>query len=120
MPYDHSLAERIRPLLLPRAGMSERAMFGGLGFLQYGNVCCGIWKDMLIVRCGSAQTESLLQKPHTRPFDITGKAMNGWLMIEPKGIAVTEDLLRWIEIAHGFTSTLPKKGMKMKTMKEKR
>src|SRR5947207_686536 len=99
----------MRPLLLPRPGMSEKSMFGGLGFLLYGNMCCGIWKDALIVRLSREESEQALTEAHVHIFDVTGKPMKGWLLVEPGGVADDRDLLRWIERAFSFTSTLPKK-----------
>ena len=109
MAYDHTLAERMRPLLLPRAGMSEKKMFGGVGFLLYGNMCCGIWKDTLIVRLSPDEASDALKKPHARAFDITGKPMKGWLLVEAAGIKKDVDLLGWIERAVAFVSSMRKK-----------
>ena len=84
-------------------------MFGGVGFLQYGNMCIGVWKEFLIVRCGKDAHDELLAKPHVRPFDITGRAMTGWVMVEPEGIEKDADLKEWIEMAVEFVNTLPAK-----------
>ena len=45
MPYDESLAARVRPLLARKRGFDEKKMFGGVGFLLHGNMCVGVWKD---------------------------------------------------------------------------
>ena len=47
--------------------------------------------------------------PHTVPFDITGKAMKGWLMVEPGGVEGEEDLKYWIGQGVGFAQSLPPK-----------
>lgn len=109
MAYDTILADRMRPMLLPRAGMSEKHMFGGLGFLLYGNICCGIWKNMLIVRCEPQDADAFLTRPHVRPFDITGKPMRGWLLVEPEGLREDGLLLQWIERAVTHAAALPRK-----------
>jgi hypothetical protein len=109
MAYDTTLADRMRPYLLGRAGMSERSMFGGLGFLLYGNLCCGIWKDQLIIRLSPHETAGALKEKHVHVFDITGKPMKGWLLIDPAGIKKDTDLYAWIERAVSFVSTMPKK-----------
>jgi TfoX/Sxy family transcriptional regulator of competence genes len=97
------------PMILGRSGVSEKSMFGGLGYLVYGNMCCGIWKSSLIVRVGVEAATSLLKKPHAKVMDITGKPMKGWLLIQPKGFADDHALLAWINHAYDFASTLPKK-----------
>lgn len=109
MAYDTVLAERIRPFLLPRTGVIEKSMFGGIGFLINGNMCCGIWHDMLVIRLSPEEAVKALKKPHVRVMDITGKPMKGWLLVEPKGLAEDADLYGWMERAFSFASALPKK-----------
>ena len=109
MPYDSVLAERMRPYLLPRAGVSEKAMFGGIAFLVHGNTCCGIWKNLLVIRLSVDDGTKALKKPHVRVMDITGKPMKGWLFVELMGYKKDSDLYIWIEKALEFASSLPKK-----------
>lgn len=69
----------------------------------------GIWKKFLIVRLGPREGENALREPFIREFDITGRAMKGWAMMEPAGIADDLDLKSWIERSMSFVKTLPKK-----------
>lgn len=109
MAYDESLAERVRARLRRKRGFVEKKMFGGVGFLLHGNMCVGIWKDSLVVRLGPNGYDSALDEPHVRPFDITGKAMTGWVLVEPAGVADDEELQHWIDTAVRFVGTLPPK-----------
>ena len=109
MPYDEQLAERVRPLMRRRKGFSEKKMFGGVGYLLSGNMCVGVWKEYLILRVGVDHYESALSDPHAREFDITGRAMRGWVMVEPAGVEAEADLLDWIDQAVTFVRTLPAK-----------
>lgn len=109
MPYDKVLAERMRPMLLPRAGISEKNMFGGIAFLIHGNMCCGIWKNLLVIRLSVDEAAIELKKSHVRIMDITGKPMKGWLFVEPGGYKKGADLLSWVEKAFSFASSLPAK-----------
>lgn len=84
-------------------------MFGGVGFLLHGNMCVGIWKASLIVRLDPATYDEALATPHVRKFDITGRPMNGWIMVEPDGIESDRQLHEWVERSMDFVSTLPKK-----------
>ena len=52
-------------------------MFGGLAFLLNGSMCCGVHGREWIVRLDPAQTAAALAKPHTRVFDLSGRAMKG-------------------------------------------
>ena len=109
MPYSESLAERIRPTLGRHKGIEEKKMFGGVGFLLNGNMLVGVWQASLIARIGPDQYAAALKKPHVREFDITGRPMKGWIMVEPDGIEQDRQLKDWIEQATNFVETLPAK-----------
>ena len=109
MAFDETLATRIREALARKKNIEEKKMFGGIGFLLNGNMLVGVWKDSLIVRLGPDEGEVALLEPHVREFDITGKAMKGWAMVEPKGLEDDEQLTDWIKRATKFVGKLPGK-----------
>ncbi len=84
-------------------------MFGGVGFLLNGNMCVGVWKDSLIARVGPDQYTDALQRPFAGEFDITGRAMKGWVLIAPEGVDADDQLTDWIQLALAFARTLPAK-----------
>ena len=109
MPYDESLALRVRERLSRRRTFVEKKMFGGVGFLHRGNMCVGIWQDFLIVRVGPDAYRQALDEPMTKKFDITGREMTGWVMVLAEGVADDDDLQSWIDRATRFTESLPPK-----------
>jgi hypothetical protein len=108
MAYNEKLAERIRNELsgLP---FVEKKMFGGVGFLLHGNMAVGIHKENMIVRVYPDRHEDLLEKKNTRVFDITGKPMKGWLMVEPNGCRTAKQVNIWVKEGVEFALTLPPK-----------
>jgi TfoX/Sxy family transcriptional regulator of competence genes len=109
MAFSEALAERIRQRLARRKNVEEKKMFGGIGFLLNGNLLVGVWKDSLIVRLGPEEGDQALREPHVKEFDITGRAMNGWVLVEPKGVEDDEQLSGWIQRAVKFVGSLPAK-----------
>ena len=109
MAYDESLAARIREALERQAGIVEKKMFGGVCFLLNGNMLVGVWKENLIVRAGLDAYEQALAEPSVVEFDITGRSMKGWVMVEPEGLDEDEELKEWIGRAVEFVQTLPAK-----------
>jgi hypothetical protein len=95
MAYNLKLAERIRSELegIP---FVEKRMFGGVGYLIGGNMACGIHKEDLIL-------------PSAKVFDIMGKPMKGWLMVEPDGCKTKKQLSTWVKEGVEFALTLPSK-----------
>lgn len=109
MAFSESLASRIRDTLARKRGIEEKKMFGGISFLLNGNMLVGVWKDSLIVRLGPERGEEALLESHVREFDITGKPMKGWVMVEPEGVEDDDQLKEWIDRATRFVKTLPAK-----------
>jgi TfoX/Sxy family transcriptional regulator of competence genes len=109
MSFDAQLADRVRKLLSRRKGFSEKRMFGGVGFLLNDNLCSGILRSDLILRLGVDAAEDALRENGVRPFDITGRAMQGWVMVGPAGYEETDDLARWVKLAARFAGSLPAK-----------
>ncbi|MFN0050795.1 MAG: TfoX/Sxy family protein [Planctomycetales bacterium] len=109
MPYDESLAASIRKALARRKGVTEKKMFGGIGFLLHGNMLVGVWKNSLIVRLDPREYDDALQEQSVRNFDITGRPMKGWVLVEPAGVEDDDQVHAWIERAMKFVRTLPRK-----------
>jgi TfoX/Sxy family transcriptional regulator of competence genes len=108
MAYNLKLAERIRSQL-DGVPFVEKKMFGGVGFLLNGNMACGVNKDNLIVRVDPEKHVTLLKKPHVKPFDLTGKPMKGWLLVEADGVKTEKQLGAWVKDGVEFAATLPAK-----------
>jgi hypothetical protein len=49
-----------------------------------------------------------LAEPHTRVFDLTGRAMKAWVLVEPEGLAGAQ-LEKWVDRAAQFAGSLPAK-----------
>lgn len=109
MAFDESLAARIRDALARLKGVEEKKMFGGVGFLLQGNMLVGVWKDSLIARVGPDAYEDALLEAHVQEFDITGRAMRGWILVEPEGLEEDDKLQKWIQEARKFVGKLPRK-----------
>src|SRR5260370_3770818 len=109
MAFSEALAERIRQALARRKNVEEKKMFGGVGFLFNGNMLVGVWKDSLIVRLGPDEGDEALLEPHVKKFDITGRPMKGWVLVEPEGVEGDDQLSGWIERATKFVRKLPGK-----------
>ena len=108
MAYDEKLAERVRSALGRKRGLSEKKMFGGICFFLRGNMIGGIRENELILRVGDG-AEKALKRKHTRPFDITGRTMRGFVMVEPAGFRSKASLENWLKPAVANARSLPPK-----------
>jgi hypothetical protein len=109
MAFNEILAARIRDALARKKGIEEKKMFGGVGFLLNGNLLVGVWKASLVVRLGPDEGEEAMQEPHVKEFDITGRPMKGWVLVEPEGVEDDDQLSDWIQRAVKFAGKLPAK-----------
>ena len=75
-------------------------------FLLNGNPLVGVWMDSLIARVGKDAYDAALQEEHVREFDITGRPMRGWVVIDPDGIDRDLQLTHWVDQATVFVRTL--------------
>src|SRR5512138_996880 len=73
MPYDQVLAERILAKMKGMSGLTEKKMFGGVGYMLHGNMACGVIKQDMIVRLSETDFSAALKKAHVRVFDMTGR-----------------------------------------------
>jgi TfoX/Sxy family transcriptional regulator of competence genes len=110
MAYDEVLAERIRDLLAPRDAVTERKMFGGIGFMVGGNMACGVSSTSeLIVRLDPEEYEQAVAEPGVRPFELTGRSMKGWILVDGDAVAGDEELAGWVDAGADFAASLPPK-----------
>ena len=109
MPYNQEIEARIQRIVSEWRHTEAKKMFGGVCHLLNGNMFCGVYKDFLILRLGAENSAAALKLPHVKPFDITGRAMKGWVMVESKGFSQDEALKAWLMKAQAFARTLPPK-----------
>jgi hypothetical protein len=107
--YDEGLAARVRDLIGDEPGLIEKKMFGGLAMMLDGNMAVGVQGENLIVRTAPEQYEQLLAERGARPFDMTGRPMRGWLLVDPDGNTEDDDLRRWVARGVEFARSLPAK-----------
>jgi TfoX/Sxy family transcriptional regulator of competence genes len=108
--YDEELAARTRELLADEPGVTEKRMFGGLAFLVRGNMAVAAsGQGGLMVRVEPNQTDALLEQPHTRPFEMRGREMQGWLRVDTEGLPTERELLDWIKRGVSYARSLPAK-----------
>ena len=110
MAYDEDLANRVRELLAGEPGVTEQRMFGGLAFLLGGNMAVAASaQGGIMVRVAHEDTDSLVAEPHAQPVEMRGRAMRGWLRVEPEGVRTKRELERWVNRGASYARSLPPK-----------
>jgi TfoX/Sxy family transcriptional regulator of competence genes len=110
MAYDEDLANRIRELIARDPDVTEKRMFGGLAFLIGGHMAVAASREGgIMVRIDPDQTDTLLAKPHTRPFEMRGRELDGWLRVDPEGLQTKRQLEPWVKRGVAHARALPPK-----------
>ena len=108
MAFDEKQARRIRDLL-PKKGLTERVMMGGIAFMVNGHMCCGLDDRELAVRVGPDGYEKALSLPGAREFDKTGKPLRGFVSVDLASVKQRGELDAWLKKGLDFVGTLPPK-----------
>lgn len=103
MAYNKFLQDRIAQSLRDKGvKFYEKNMFGGLTFMVDDKMCLGIIKDEMMARVNPEIAEEALKREGCKVMDFTGRPMKGYLMIEPIGYDMDEDLDYFIQLALDF------------------
>jgi TfoX/Sxy family transcriptional regulator of competence genes len=109
MAYSEHLAERVRAALAGRDAVTERKMFGGVGWMINGNMAVGTAGDDLMVRVAPDEGDRALQEPGVRLMEMGKRTMRGFLAVDAAAIADDGELARWIGRGAAHAGSLPPK-----------
>jgi len=109
MAYSEELAQRIRDVLSARDGVTERKMFGGVGWMVNGNMACGAMGDNLLVRLDRNDTDRVLAEPHVQLMQMGTRTMRGFFTVDAAALAADAELARWIDAGAEYAASLPPK-----------
>lgn len=110
MAYDMDLPDRLRAVLAGEDGLTEKQMFGGFAFLVNGNMAVSASsRGGLMLRVDARETDSLVLEDGVTRFEMRGRAMKGWLHVDPDSVATEEMLGRWVDVGMRYARSLPSK-----------
>lgn len=110
MAYDRELAARIRAVLDDCSDLTEKAMFGGLGFLVGGNMgIAAAGQGGLMVRVDPALSSALIADGTATRMVMQHREMAGWLLVPAENLVDDDDLERWARLGTDYARSLPPK-----------
>lgn len=109
MAFDPAMADEIRDALRDHAGLSEKKMFGGLIFMYFGNMLCGVQGDRFMMRVGKEALDFALQQPGTEQVNLGGnRPLSGFVWVEHE-YCTGESLQWWLDLVLEFVGALEPK-----------
>jgi TfoX/Sxy family transcriptional regulator of competence genes len=110
MPHDPELADRIRVQLADADGLTEKKMFGGIGWTIGGNMAAGAHNDgRLMIRCAKEDYLELLAEPGAHPMTKGASRLTGWILIDSDAVSDDQSLSRWIARGRAYAESLTRK-----------
>lgn len=103
------LITAVRRALAGTRGISEKRMFGGVAFFLHGNMLAGTASGALLLRVGKGGEAAALTEPHTRPMEMRGRRMGGYIYVDTAGLTAEGNLMRWLRRALDHVRSLPPK-----------
>lgn len=103
------LAARIRAYLGNDPRITEKRMFGGLGYLINNNMFLGVTpKGALMARNPKGEDDAIRSLP-TTGIDLATQKMGGFVVLPPAASNADKDLKAWIDFSLSYAEKLPPK-----------
>ena len=109
MAYTEHQVKRIEGIFKrKRRSFEGKKFMGGFCFFLDDKMCIGLdidkktGKDRLLARIGEEAMRKALLKKGSRPMDITGKPMKGFVFVDPEGFEHDKDLEYWVQLSIDF------------------
>jgi TfoX/Sxy family transcriptional regulator of competence genes len=83
---EEKLCAEVRAHLSSHGALREVRMFGGIGFMLNGNMIAAVSKRGLLPRVGKDRYQRALARPGTRPMEMRGRPMEGYVYVEPPAL----------------------------------
>lgn len=99
MAYDEYLGERISYILTEKKlAFETKKMMGGLCFMMDGKMLTGVVKNELMARIGPDAYQAALEKEGCKEMNFTGRAMKGYVFLDPEATDMDDDLAYWLQL----------------------
>ena len=113
MAYDDATADLLREMLDDDPRITEKKMFGGLCFLLSGNMLCGVHSRKVgggaMFRVGEDGEASALALPGTKPMEMTGRRMKGFIDVTADALEADVTRKQMLDLALAYVGPMPAK-----------
>ncbi|MGF7229661.1 MAG: TfoX/Sxy family protein [Candidatus Saccharibacteria bacterium] len=109
MAYNEPRTEQVRILLANIPNVTEKKMFGSVGFMVDGKLCLGVGDHAdhnMMVRIGIEKYGEALQHPGASPAVMRGREQPGYVFLTNEAIQTQNDLEYWVDLALEYNRSL--------------
>lgn len=109
MSYNSKLEDRIDHFFIDNELLEKKKQMGGVGWLINGNMCFGIFEDLLVLRFEESIARSLVSKKGVSLFEQDDKDLNGFISLQPVIYNNNKAFRKFLTHSFDYTATLPAK-----------
>lgn len=109
MSYNTKLEDRIDHFFIDNDMLEKKKQMGGVGWLINGNMCFGIFEDLLVVRFEESIARSLTSKQGVSLFEQNEDGLEGFISLQPIIYNNNKAFRKFLTHSFDYTSTLPPK-----------
>ena len=109
MGYNKELEDKIDHHFIDESNLTKKKQMGGVGWLLKGNMCCGVYEDLLVVRIESYYATSIIKKPGVEKFGVKDDPDDSFISLVKDIYSHPKALDKFLTNAYEYTATLPPK-----------
>jgi TfoX/Sxy family transcriptional regulator of competence genes len=107
--YNEKLEDLLDHHLIDNEELIKKKETNGIGYLINGNMCLGVYEDLMVARIGKSLAESLVIKPGIHRYLPDKDLYDDFIMIEESICNHSKALQKFIDQSIEYTSQLPPK-----------
>lgn len=112
MSSEIDLLDRVRAALADIPDVTEKRMFGGVGFLVRGHLCVSCRPQRIMCRIDPAIHDEVIRQDGCRTMVMGGREYRGYVHVDAESVRTQRSLKRWIDLALSYNESLPSKKAK--------
>lgn len=107
--YNQRLEDLLDHHLIANEELEKKKKLGGVGYTINGNMCLGIYNDLLVARVGRQLAEVLTEKTGISPYLPEDDDFDEFISVEDTIYSHSKALQKFIDKSISYTKELPPK-----------
>lgn len=107
--YNQRLEDLLDHHLIDNEELEKKQKLGGIGYTINGNMCLGIYNDLLVARVGTQLAEILTEKKGVSPYLPKDDDFDEFISVEDTIYTHSKALQKFIDESISYTRQLPPK-----------
>ena len=103
---DEDLVDRVRIALAASPNVTERKMFGSVGFMVRGNLCVSARAERIMCRIDPAKHNSAIKRKGCQTVVMKGRPYQGYVYVDAEALKTMSALSYWLKQAIEYNATL--------------